>query len=73
MAVMQADGGQLSGTLRRLWWRHSIHIAYRSQRCEFLMVLFLCVEWTPMYNPTAEQAEVDRKVAYEAGVPHGAA
>lgn len=28
-------------------------------------------EWTPMYTPTAEQAEVDRAAAYEAGVPHG--
>ena len=25
-----------------------------------------------MYNPTPEQAEVDRKKAYETGVPHGA-
>ena len=24
-----------------------------------------------MYNPTAEQAEADRKRAYETGVPHG--
>ena len=24
-----------------------------------------------MYHPTAEQAELDRKAAYEAGVPHG--
>lgn len=24
-----------------------------------------------MYNPTAEQAEKDRKAAYESGVPHG--
>jgi len=24
-----------------------------------------------MYNPTAEQAEADRKLAYETGVPHG--
>ncbi|KAL6775802.1 hypothetical protein ACKKBG_A18550 [Auxenochlorella protothecoides x Auxenochlorella symbiontica] len=28
-------------------------------------------EWKPMYNPTAEQAEKDRKAAYESGVPHG--
>ena len=28
-------------------------------------------EWKPMYNPTAEQAEADRKKAYETGVPHG--
>lgn len=31
----------------------------------------LYVEWTPMYNPTNEQAEADRKTAYETGVPHG--
>lgn len=24
-----------------------------------------------MYQPTAEQAEIDRKKAYEAGMPHG--
>lgn len=24
-----------------------------------------------MYQPTAEQAEQDRRAAYEAGVPHG--
>ena len=24
-----------------------------------------------MYHPTAEQAEIDRKKAYETGVPHG--
>ena len=24
-----------------------------------------------MYHPTPEQAEADRKAAYEAGVPHG--
>ena len=28
-------------------------------------------EWKPMYHPTAEQAEADRKQAYETGVPHG--
>lgn len=28
-------------------------------------------ESTPMYNPTSEQAEIDRQSAYEAGVPHG--
>ncbi|KAK9823441.1 hypothetical protein WJX72_002787 [[Myrmecia] bisecta] len=28
-------------------------------------------EWKPMYNPSPEQAEIDRKAAYEAGVPHG--
>ncbi|GAB4820460.1 hypothetical protein N2152v2_007506 [Parachlorella kessleri] len=28
-------------------------------------------EWKPMYHPTAEQAEIDRKKAYETGVPHG--
>lgn len=28
-------------------------------------------EWKPMYQPTAEQAEADRKKAYETGVPHG--
>lgn len=28
-------------------------------------------EWMPMYHPTAEQAEIDRKKAYESGVPHG--
>lgn len=28
-------------------------------------------EWTPMYNPTPEQAEADRRAAYAAGVPHG--
>ncbi len=26
----------------------------------------------PMYNPTPEQAEADRKKAYETGIPHGA-
>ena len=24
-----------------------------------------------MYHPTAEQAEADRRAAYESGVPHG--
>lgn len=28
-------------------------------------------EWKPLYNPTPEQAEIDRKKAYETGVPHG--
>jgi hypothetical protein len=28
-------------------------------------------EWLPMYAPTKEQAEQDRRAAYEAGVPHG--
>jgi len=28
-------------------------------------------ESTPMYNPTSEQADIDRQSAYEAGVPHG--
>ena len=28
-------------------------------------------EWKPMYQPTPEQAEKDRREAYEAGVPHG--
>ena len=28
-------------------------------------------EWTPMYNPTNEQAEADRQRAYETKVPHG--
>lgn len=28
-------------------------------------------EWQPMYNPTQERAEADRKLAYETGVPHG--
>jgi hypothetical protein len=28
-------------------------------------------EWKPMYHPTAEQAEADRRHAYETGVPHG--
>jgi len=27
--------------------------------------------WEPMYNPTPEQAEIDRKKAYDTGVPHG--
>jgi len=27
--------------------------------------------WEPMYNPTPEQAEIDRKKAYETGIPHG--
>jgi len=25
-----------------------------------------------MYNPTPQQAEIDRKKAYESGIPHGA-
>ena len=29
-------------------------------------------EWMPMYNPTPQQAEIDRKKAYECGIPHGA-
>ena len=28
-------------------------------------------EWKPMYHPTPEQAEADRRAAYESGVPHG--
>ncbi|KAI3435551.1 hypothetical protein D9Q98_001616 [Chlorella vulgaris] len=28
-------------------------------------------EWKPMYQPTPEQAEADRRAAYESGVPHG--
>lgn len=28
-------------------------------------------EWTGMYNPTAEEAERDRRAACESGVPHG--
>lgn len=27
--------------------------------------------WEPQYNPTPEQAEKDRKRAYETGIPHG--
>merc|ERR1711981_1290205 len=28
-------------------------------------------EWKPLYQPTKEQEEEDRKKAYESGVPHG--
>jgi len=28
-------------------------------------------DWRPPYNPTPEQAAVDRQKAYESGVPHG--
>ncbi|KAK9832968.1 hypothetical protein WJX74_003142 [Apatococcus lobatus] len=28
-------------------------------------------EWEPMYQPSPEQAEEDRRLAYESGVPHG--
>eukprot|EP01026_Neomeris_dumetosa_P042555 TRINITY_DN3550_c1_g1_i7.p3 TRINITY_DN3550_c1_g1~~TRINITY_DN3550_c1_g1_i7.p3 ORF type:complete len:211 (-),score=20.58 TRINITY_DN3550_c1_g1_i7:207-839(-) len=28
-------------------------------------------EWEPMYNPSPEQAEEDRRKAYETGIPHG--
>lgn len=27
--------------------------------------------WEPMYNPTPEQAKIDREKAFETGVPHG--
>lgn len=27
--------------------------------------------WEPQYNPTPEQEEIDRKRAYETGIPHG--
>ena len=28
-------------------------------------------DWNPMYDPTPEQADKDRRIAYETGVPHG--
>lgn len=28
-------------------------------------------EWTPMYQPSREEAEADRMAAFEARVPHG--
>ena len=28
-------------------------------------------DWKPMYDPTPEQADIDRKIAFETGVPHG--
>jgi hypothetical protein len=31
----------------------------------------MTAEWKPMYHPTPEQAEADRRAAYESGVPHG--
>jgi len=32
----------------------------------------LCASvWEPMYNPTPEQADIDRQKAYDTGVPHG--
>lgn len=40
----------------------------------FLLIqrfFFTYTEWKPMYHPTTEQAEADRKKAYETGVPHG--
>ena len=33
--------------------------------------LTACADWKTMYQPSAEQAEIDRQAAYEAGIPHG--
>ena len=30
-----------------------------------------CIDWKPLYQPSKEQEEEDRKRAYESGVPHG--
>jgi len=30
-----------------------------------------CVDWKPLYQPSKEQEDEDRKKAYETGVPHG--
>lgn len=66
--VMQADGGQLSGE-RRPSASHC-PAPPATQQHEFTPAL-PTAEWKPMYHPTAEQAEADRKKAYELGVPHG--
>jgi hypothetical protein len=34
-------------------------------------VAVVLAEWTGMYNPTAQQAEHDRRAAFQSGVPHG--
>lgn len=70
--MMQADGGQLSGELAVLFSWHclrrlNINLQPLCCRC----CAKLPPEWKPMYQPTPEQAEADRRAAYESGVPHG--
>ena len=65
---MQADGGQLSGKQKQLLscsgsLRHTLRLKQ--------VLLLRLAEWKPMYQPTPEQAEKDRRAAYESGVPHG--
>lgn len=43
-----------------------------SEPINFIFKLFDCsADWKPLYNPSAEQAEIDRQCAYESGIPHG--
>jgi hypothetical protein len=70
--MMQADGGQLSGELAVLFsWQcfRRLNINLQPLRCRCCAKL--PPEWKPMYQPTPEQAEADRRAAYESGVPHG--
>ena len=83
--IMQADGGQLSGGQRcsepcsgQGWWspcwnHQQLHLVAGLLRESWHQLGNLCchAEWKPMYHPTLEQAEIDRRKAYEAGVPHG--
>jgi hypothetical protein len=36
-----------------------------------LVVVLHGTEWKPLYNPSKEQAELDRAAAYASGIPHG--
>lgn len=79
---MQADGGQLSGALQGQGSprgrRRLVHLQLATQK-HCIRPLSFCqtrapphnAEWKPMYQPTPEQAEADRRAAYESGVPHG--
>ena len=76
---VQADGGILSSECagrRRRARRRRGHSGARSSEQETCRVEgaqpFARAGAEPLYNPTPEQAEIDRAKAYETGVPHGA-
>ena len=62
--IMQADGGQLSGDCKGM-------VSIGSSAMYTVLTPPSFAEWKPMYQPDPEQAEKDRRKAYEAGVPHG--
>ncbi len=76
-AVVQPDGGQLSGASRlgapRLGkHKHRRVPERRSLPLKAAGVLCVGAEWAEGYAPTKEQADQDRAAAFALGVPHGA-